>query len=302
MAGFVKVFESLLESTVWMGQPAHVKLAWITLLAKADPEGRVTTPIPVLATLAGVTLQDFENALEVFLRPDPYSRSREHDGRRLERLDDGEEFGGFLILNYLKYRELRSREIRRQQNREAQERFRRKQRSAKVSTGQPSKASSAQAEAEAEAEITPPTPSQGAESVRMTPAAERPEYRAHERLFHTTVASWSGWTTEQHRRLLAAKRDPERDAANFRAYWTAEGKRLADWTAKAELRVQQLEAQGGNGGAPTVDQEAIRRHNRRHIEALKGHLGPDAERIAIEHAEDSEEFHRAYTEWQGRKT
>lgn len=128
----------------------------------------------------------------------------------------------------------------------------------------------------------------------MTPAEDRPEYRAFERRFHDTVAAWQGWTTDQHRRLLAAKRDPEREGANFRAYWTAEGKRLADWTAKAELRVQQLEAQGGNGGATGADPETILRHKLDHTEALKGKFGPEAKRLAIEHLSDAEAWHRAY--------
>lgn len=121
---YTKVYRSITQSTVWVGQPAHVKLSWIVMLAEADEIGRVTTPVPVLAKLAEVTLQEFEEALRVFLSPDPYSRSKEFDGRRIEPLDGEEEFGGFRILNHEKYRKKRDSERRKEQNREAQERWR----------------------------------------------------------------------------------------------------------------------------------------------------------------------------------
>lgn len=124
---YTKVYRSITQSTVWVGQPAHVKLAWIVMLAEADEIGRVTTPVPVLAKLAEITLEQFEEALAIFMAPDPYSRSREFEGRRIEPLDDAEEeFGGFLVLNHEKYRQKRDQERRREQNREAQARYREK--------------------------------------------------------------------------------------------------------------------------------------------------------------------------------
>jgi hypothetical protein len=121
---YTKLYRSLTSSTVWVGQPAHVKLSWIVLLSEADEVGRVTTPVPVLAKLAEVTVAEFEEALAIFLAPDKYSRSKEYDGRRIEPLDDDEEFGGFRILNHEKYREKRDLDKRREQNREAQARWR----------------------------------------------------------------------------------------------------------------------------------------------------------------------------------
>jgi hypothetical protein len=40
-------------------------------------------------------------ALSILLAPDPDSRTKDHDGRRIEAIE-----GGWLILNYLKYREV----------------------------------------------------------------------------------------------------------------------------------------------------------------------------------------------------
>lgn len=123
--GYVKVFSTLLESTVWMGQPPFVKLAWITLLARADNLGVVTTPVPSLASLAGITLEEMEEALDLFQKPDRHSRSQEHEGRRITPITkDG--FGGFKLLNYSKYRDQRDKDKRREQLRDAQRRHREK--------------------------------------------------------------------------------------------------------------------------------------------------------------------------------
>lgn len=103
--GFVKIFGSLLSSTVWVGQAPHRKLMWITMLVKADQDGYVASSIPGLARDAEVTIEQCEDALEHFMSPDRYSRTKEHDGIRIEEVD-----GGWVLLNHKKYRELRSRE------------------------------------------------------------------------------------------------------------------------------------------------------------------------------------------------
>ncbi len=103
--GFVKIFGSLLSSTVWVGQAPHRKLMWITMLVKADQDGYVASSIPGLARDAEVTIEECEDALGHFMSPDRYSRTKEHEGIRIEEVD-----GGWVLLNHKKYRELRSRE------------------------------------------------------------------------------------------------------------------------------------------------------------------------------------------------
>jgi len=126
------------------------------MLALSDAGGRVDAAIPGLARAANVTLQECEDALKRLSSPDPYSRTPDNEGRRIVAVD-----GGWVILNYAKYRERRDPEKRRQQNQEAQQRFRDNNR---VSHRKPSvsheKPESAQAEAEAEAEEEeePPNP------------------------------------------------------------------------------------------------------------------------------------------------
>lgn len=104
MSGFAKIFASMLRSTVWVGQPWHVKLTWITLLMLADADGNVWASIPGLAKDAEVTDEQCEQALALFMAPDRRSRTKAHEGRRIVEID-----GGWHILNHRKYRELQTR-------------------------------------------------------------------------------------------------------------------------------------------------------------------------------------------------
>jgi len=118
---------------------------WITMLASTDANGYITGSIPGMAAIARMSLQEAEQSIAALCSPDPYSRSKEHEGRRLIEAD-----GGWLIVNYAKYRAKRDPEKRREQNRRAQEAYRKRhetQSKPKVSHNKPE---SAQAEAEAE--------------------------------------------------------------------------------------------------------------------------------------------------------
>jgi len=77
------------------------------MLAMADKNGRVWASIPGLANRARVTLEQTEEALERFLSPDPYSRTPDHEGRRIEAID-----GGWVLINHAKYRAIRDTEAR----------------------------------------------------------------------------------------------------------------------------------------------------------------------------------------------
>ena len=118
MMGYTKLFSSILGSSIWREDLA-TKIVWVTLLASADADGVVEASVPGLAHFAGVTIEEAEVALRKFLSPDPYSRSPEHEGRRIEVVD-----GGWRLLNHAKYREKMSPEAVREQNRIRQQRHR----------------------------------------------------------------------------------------------------------------------------------------------------------------------------------
>ena len=140
MAGYTKLFSTILASTIWR-EPAEVRVVWITMLAMADATGRVDGSIPGLADLSRVPVEKCQEALKCLSEPDYFSRTKTDEGRRIREID-----GGWQILNYLKYRESDSTDLRREQNREAQRRWREKHKIT-VSKVTPDKARSAQAEA-----------------------------------------------------------------------------------------------------------------------------------------------------------
>jgi len=119
--GFVKLYgDQLLNSTVWVTTSLETRMVWITLLLLADQHGIVLASVPGLAKQAGVSVEDVEAAVGTFTSPDRHSRSQEHEGRRLEPID-----GGWLVLNYKKYREFRT--IKQVKAAERQRRFREKE-------------------------------------------------------------------------------------------------------------------------------------------------------------------------------
>lgn len=103
---YVKLFGSLLNSTVW-AEPLATRVVWISMLALADQDGNVHARAPGIAKAAGVTRAEVDAALATFLAPDPDSRTKDHGGRRIEETPEG-----FRLLNYEAYRDRASKEDR----------------------------------------------------------------------------------------------------------------------------------------------------------------------------------------------
>lgn len=107
MTGYTKLFSSIIASTIWR-ESKEIKIVWITMLALANRFGIVEASVPGLADMARVSVQEVEAALQVLQNPDPYSRSKEDDGRRIKPVD-----GGWLLINFTKYRAKMSEDDRR---------------------------------------------------------------------------------------------------------------------------------------------------------------------------------------------
>lgn len=147
---FTKLFTSITESTVWC-EPDKVRLVWITMLAMADRRGRVWGSIPGLANRARVPTEDCREALERFLSPDPDSRTKDFEGRRIAEIE-----GGWRLLNYEKYRAIRDSESIKESKRAYMANRREVERNAHSGTPLPSVErgrDNAEAEAYAEAEL-----------------------------------------------------------------------------------------------------------------------------------------------------
>ena len=118
MAGYTKLFNSILASSVWQTS-LEVKVLWITLLAMADKDGLANASIPGLAKIAGLSIEATEEGLEELLSPDKYSRTKSNEGRRIEVAD-----GGWKLLNHAKYRAQMSIDERREYKKLKQRQYR----------------------------------------------------------------------------------------------------------------------------------------------------------------------------------
>lgn len=98
MTGYTKLFGSIVASTIWR-EPHTVRIVWITMLAMSNKNGVVESSLPGLADMARVTIPEVKDAVAALESPDEYSRTQDHEGRRIEKCD-----GGWQILNHGKYR------------------------------------------------------------------------------------------------------------------------------------------------------------------------------------------------------
>lgn len=120
MTGYTKLFGSIVASTIWR-EAKETKIVWITMLAMANKNGVVEASIPGLAHFSQVTVEECEIAIKTLSSPDPYSRTKDCEGRRIEPID-----GGWRLINHGKYREKMNADERREYLRLKQEEWRKK--------------------------------------------------------------------------------------------------------------------------------------------------------------------------------
>jgi hypothetical protein len=94
------------------------------MLAMCDATGYVGASIPGLANRSRLSLEECQVALDVLLNPDAFSRTLEHEGRRIEAAK-----GGWRILNYRSYRDARNIELKREQARQSMQQLRARRKS-----------------------------------------------------------------------------------------------------------------------------------------------------------------------------
>lgn len=189
---YTKLFASIITSTIWM-EPDQTRIVWITMLAAADKNGEVQGSIPGLARIAGVPIEAAREAVAKFLAPDPDSRTKDDEGRRIEVID-----GGWRLLNHRKYREMASRDEAREAEAKRKAAYRAKiARNAKESGTVPDKSQKvpfclhiADADSEADTEDTNPLPPLQGELVQVEanpiPPEKPPLLRRVEKLFGRT--------------------------------------------------------------------------------------------------------------------
>lgn len=103
---YTKLFRGITTSTI-VSEPLATRWLWVTMLAQCDASGCVWGSMPGLARLANITLEECEQALACFMSPDPYSRTPDNEGRRIEAIPRG-----WRLLNHSIYDYMRSKEER----------------------------------------------------------------------------------------------------------------------------------------------------------------------------------------------
>ena len=103
--GFTKLFASIITSSIW-SEDDKTRICWITVLALTNRDGVCKSALPGLAALARLSVEDTRKAIAKLEAPDPDSRTPDHDGRRIKRVD-----GGWIVLNHAKYREHQGRQV-----------------------------------------------------------------------------------------------------------------------------------------------------------------------------------------------
>jgi len=147
--GFTKLHYDIITSTIMGESPVTFKV-FVTFLAMADRHGNIEASIPGLARITNLSIEDVEAALAKLMSPDKYSRTPDHEGRRIEQIE-----GGWRLLNHAKYREKLSADVQRENATIRKQNQRQRERGTGSVTERDSHEKSRmspQAEAEAEAE------------------------------------------------------------------------------------------------------------------------------------------------------
>lgn len=99
---FAKLDGDITESSLW-SQPEHVRVVWIAFLAKKDEHGFVHASYTGMQRVSNLKNDEsgekFKSAIECLESPDPDSKTKAFDGRRIQRVD-----GGWIVLNHELYR------------------------------------------------------------------------------------------------------------------------------------------------------------------------------------------------------
>lgn len=108
---FAKLFHQVVYSSLTQKEPVFVRGVFFMLMAIADKSGSVLGTDEAIARIINVPIEEFTEALTALMAPDADSQSKEHEGRRIVRLDG---IPGLFLVNYVKYAEIGSDEQRRE--------------------------------------------------------------------------------------------------------------------------------------------------------------------------------------------
>jgi hypothetical protein len=191
MPGYTKLFSSIVHSTIWREED-HVRIVWVTMLALADKNGIVEASIPGLSDVSRVSIEHCTDALEHLKSEDRYSRSQDFNGRRIEEVE-----GGWLLLNYVKYRGKLVKEKVREQTRERVKRHREKFKGVTQNVTRNADVTPSNAQSEAKAESESNTKKKNTKKKKPKPIQYSADFSQFWEAYPKKLAKGSAWTAWQ---------------------------------------------------------------------------------------------------------
>lgn len=227
------------------------------MLAMADQHGRVWASVPGLANRARVPIEDAQKALDAFLSPDPYSRTPDNEGRRIEPID-----GGWRLLNHEKYRSIRDEEsIKESKRNYINARRAREREDVEKSRTQSNSVDSGRANAEAYTEAEADTENKEVKAPRKRAAPSPAQTKPHD----VAEQTWQDWLALRKAKrapvtatvVEGARREAEKAAMSLEAFLQVWCRRGSQGLEAAWLRPDER-----GGYAPVNKQQALEQRNR----------------------------------------
>jgi hypothetical protein len=131
MNTWAPIFSKIVDSSIWL-EPDHVRLVWITLLAKKDADHVVRATAFMIASWAKKTEKEVLDALKVLSSPDTKRlEPQPFEGRRIQKVEDG-----WQVLNGQQYENLMRGLNRREYKRHKQAEYRAQPKRGKANPGE----------------------------------------------------------------------------------------------------------------------------------------------------------------------
>jgi hypothetical protein len=188
---YAKVFTQILDSSI--AEDYQVRHVFEDLLKLCDLNGVVDMTHASIARRLNVPLEMVTRCIAQLEKADPTSRTPDHDGRRISRIDEHREWG-WIVVNHKYYRNLASEEQRREKTRLRVERFRAKK-DGNANVTQPNAVNAMQKQiAEAEADADAKAASEAKPKSEREHGAERPSLK--EVLYRAQTIGLAPWKAE----------------------------------------------------------------------------------------------------------
>lgn len=105
-----KIFAQIFDSSI--ADNYQARHLFMDLIVLAEIDGVVDMTLEAIAARTRIPLSTVRDGMSILSRPDPKSRTKEEDGRRIVRIDPNRDWG-WKIVNYEAYRFMRDGDERR---------------------------------------------------------------------------------------------------------------------------------------------------------------------------------------------